>query len=513
MSTAEHDGGRPRASRGALALAGVVAAASGVALSQAVAGALRADSSPVEAVATTVRDLTPGPLAVSLVHLVGHLDKPLLLGGTAVVLLATCAYAATWARRFPLVPDLVFFALAALGLAAVLRTPHSGTGAVVAVVVGLVTWLVVFRLLTTPLLERAPRAPDARRRSILLRGAAVLGTVTALSVAGRAVGSGRRKAENARRGLRLPVRQGVEPAGADLGVSGIAPWRTPASQFYLIHTALVPPAIAPADWRLRIHGMVDREVTVTYQDLLDRTLTEAWVTICCVSNEVGGDLIGNAWWSGVLIRDLLAQAGVRPGADAVKQTSQDGWTCGTPLGALTDPKRNAMLAVAMNGQPLPLEHGFPVRMIVPGLYGYVSATKWVVDLEVTRFDRFSAFWTERGWSPKGPVKTESRVDVPRDGSAVKAGTVRVGGSAWAQHTGIAKVEFQVDGGPWQEAELGRVPNADTWVQWSGTVQVRPGDHQVVVRATDRSGYTQTAARADVLPDGATGWDARSFTAT
>ena len=235
------------------------------------------------------------------------------------------------------------------------------------------------------------------------------------------------------------------------------------------------------------------------------------MTLCCVSNPVGGDLIGNAFFSGVRVAELLAEAGVHPEADAVLQTSKDGWTCGTPIAALTD-DRNALLAVAMNGEPLPLEHGFPVRMVVPGLYGFVSATKWVVDLKVTKFDDFTAYWTERGWSPEGPVKTESRVEVPRGGGSTKTGQVRVGGHAWAQHTGIAKVEFRLDGNAWQEAELGRVPGNDTWVQWAGTVDVAAGDHTLAVRATDKSGYTQTAARADVVPDGATGWHTIDFTA-
>jgi DMSO/TMAO reductase YedYZ molybdopterin-dependent catalytic subunit len=309
----------------------------------------------------------------------------------------------------------------------------------------------------------------------------------------------------------LPIHPGAVPAGADLGVAGIAPWRSRNVGFYRIDTTIVPPAIRPSEWRLRVHGMVERELEISYRDLVARRLTEAWVTLCCVSNEVGGDLIGNAWWSGVPVRELLAEAGVHPGADAVKQTSWDGWTCGTPLSVLTD-DRNALLAIGMNGQPLPIEHGFPVRMVVPGLYGYVSATKWVADLEVTRFDRFSAYWTDRGWSERGPVKTQSRIDVPRGGAHVPAGRVTLGGSAWAQHTGIARVEVQVDGGPWQTADLGRVPNADTWVQWSASVEVGKGGHEVRVRATDRSGYTQTAARSDVLPDGATGWDAVTFEA-
>jgi DMSO/TMAO reductase YedYZ molybdopterin-dependent catalytic subunit len=307
------------------------------------------------------------------------------------------------------------------------------------------------------------------------------------------------------------VQSGVVPAGASLDVEGIEPWRTPNADFYIIHTALAPPTISPPDWKLRIHGMVDRELTLDYQDLVDRRLTEAWVTLCCVSNRVGGDLIGNAWWSGVLTRELLAEAGVDPKADAVLQTSRDGWTCGTPLAALTD-DRNAMLAVAMNGKPLPVEHGFPVRTVVPGLYGYVSATKWLVELEVTRFDRIEAFWTQRGWSEKGPVKTQSRIDVPANGASVPAGPLRIGGSAWAQHTGIEKVEYQLDGAAWEEAELGRVPGVDTWVQWAASVDVEPGEHRVVVRATDRSGYTQTPVETDVVPDGATGWHSIPFDA-
>ncbi len=502
-------------SRGWLAFAGVLAGIAGLALSQAASMALRAESSPVEAVGAAVRDYTPGPLAVFLVHLVKSADKPLLLGGTSLVVLAICGYAASWIRRFPLLPDLVFFVLTVIGLLAVLRTPHPGVAAPLSLIVGLITWIVTLRILTAPLLGETPHVleADSRRRDFLIRGAWVIGGVAVLTVGARVAGSGRRKVEQARRLLRLPVKHGVIPAGASLGVRGIAPWRTPNQDFYIIHTALAPPSIAPQDYQLRIHGMVERELTFSYQDLVDRRLTEDWVTLCCVSNQVGGDLIGNAYWSGVLVRELLAEAGVKPGADAVRQTSHDGWDCGTPLAALTDPQRNAMLALAMNGQPLPVQHGFPVRMVVPGLYGYVSATKWLVDLEVTTFGKFSAYWTERGWSEKGPVKTQSRIDVPANGAEVKAGSLRIGGSAWAQHTGIEKVEYQLDGAAWQEAELGRVPGADTWVQWAGTVDVEPGEHRVVVRATDSSGYTQTAARADVVPNGATGWDTIPFNAT
>ncbi|MEO7351513.1 MAG: molybdopterin-dependent oxidoreductase [Marmoricola sp.] len=502
-------------SRWALALAGVIAGAAGIALSQATASALRAESSPVEAVAAGVRDLTPGSVALFLIHLVGSLDKPLLLTGTCLVLLGTCGYAATWVRRFPLVPDLVFFALAAVGLIAVLRAPQPGIGSSLALMVGVITWIVTLRLLTAPLLGEVPGEDgvELRRRDFLIRSAWVIGAVTVITYAGRVAGSGRRQVEQARRLLRLPVKRGIAPAGVSLGVPGIASWRTPNSEFYLIHTAIAPPSISPDDWQLRIHGMVENEVTFSYKDLIDRQLTGAWVTLCCVSNEVGGDLIGNAFWSGVLARDLLAEAGVKPEANAVLQTSRDGWNCGTPLSALTDPNRKAMLAVAMNGQPLPVEHGFPVRMVVPGLYGYVSATKWLVDLEVTRFEKIDAYWTQRGWSEKGPVKTQSRIDVPKNGESVKAGSLHIGGIAWAQHTGIAKVEYQFDGADWAGADLGRVPDADTWVQWSATVEVNSGEHRIVVRATDSSGDTQTSVRTDVVPNGATGWDSVTFEVT
>src|SRR3954447_6530346 len=474
-----------------LALAGILAGLAGIVTSQATVWLLRAPNAPVVAVASAVRGLTPGPLALKLVHLVGHLDKPLLVTGTVLVLVLLCAVAGVLTRRHPLLSDLVFFVLALLGLAAVVRLHDSATASGLAVVIGLVTWIVSLRFLTAPLTTPAtgsaaasvtPEASAggaapaaASRRAFLIRAGAPSAVVVFLGAAGRYASRSRRRVEQARKLLRLPVRRGSVPPDASVGVPGIAPWRTPNDDFYLIHTALAAPSISPNEWQLRIHGMVDNEITLTYKDLIGRQLTEAWVTLCCVSNEVGGDLIGNAYWSGVLVRDLLYAAGVQSGADAVRQTSHDGWTCGTPLTALTD-DRNAMLAVAMNGMPLPVEHGFPVRMIVPGLYGYVSATKWLVDLEVTRFDKFTAYWTERGWSEKGPVKTQSRIDVPRDGARVQAGNVRIGGSAWAQHTGIEKVEYQLDGGAWKQADLGGVPDLDTWVQWTGLVDLKPGAH-------------------------------------
>ena len=316
--------------------------------------------------------------------------------------------------------------------------------------------------------------PDQTRRTFVIRAGLVAAGSVALATAGRVVGRGRRHVEETRRLLRLPkVTEPLVPPGARIDVKGVSPWMTGNGGFYQIDTALVAPAIEPKDWSLRIHGMVDREITLSYADLLDRQFTEAWITLNCVSNPVGGPLIGNAWWSGVRLADLLAEAGPQAGADAVLQTSDDGWTCGTPLSALTD-GRNAMLAVAMNGEPLPIEHGFPVRTIVPGLYGYVSACKWVVDMEVTSFDEISAYWTERGWSEKGPVKMSSRIDVPSSGDEVPAGDVTFAGVAWAQHTGIQGVEFAVDGGDWLAADIASVPSDDTWVQWKGVAEVENG---------------------------------------
>jgi DMSO/TMAO reductase YedYZ molybdopterin-dependent catalytic subunit len=494
------------------ALAGLIAGLAGIAVSHAVTMLLTIRATPLLAVAEAIVEITPGPLAESLIQLVGQYDKPLLIAGVTVGLLALSAWAGALSRRGQGLAVGVFLTMGAIGVAAVWTRPQATAYDVVPVVAGTVTWIVVLSLLVDQLTKQhSEQQPDEARRRFLLAAGAAAGVALVIGVGGQLAGASRRSVDTARKLLRLPVRRGVVPREAEVGVDGVEPWRTPNGVFYRIDTALVVPTVDPTEWRLRVHGMVERELVLTFQDLLDRELTEDWVTLCCVSNEVGGDLIGNAWWSGVRVADVLAEAGVHPDADAVLQTSDDGWTCGTPLEALTD-DRNALLAIAMNGEPLPVEHGFPVRMVVPGLYGFVSATKWLVDLEVSRFEDFTAYWTSRGWAPRAPVKTQSRIDVPRDGADVQAGTVRVGGSAWAQHTGVERVEYRLDGGAWTEAELGGVPNVDTWVQWRASVEVSPGSHTLAVRATDRSGYTQTGVQTGVVPDGATGWHTVEFSA-
>nr|MBA2773064.1 molybdopterin-dependent oxidoreductase [Nocardioidaceae bacterium] len=421
-------------------LLGVVAGVAGLAASELVSGWLHQRVSPLVAVAEGVIRLTPGAVIEPVINVVGTNDKPFLIAMTVLVVVALSALAGAVAMRSVLAAQGVFVLLGAVALLAVGARLTSSSTTYVPAAVGIVTSLVLVALLV-PKAQAALRSDEdrsggsrreaSRRQFLVLSGVIGVGAVIA-GVAGRFLAGGRAAVEAARGKLRLPVRAAVTPPGTDLGVRGVEPWVTSQAKFYRIDTALSVPQILPQKWQLRVHGMVDRELTLTYQDLLDRGLEQAWVTLCCVSNPVGGHLISNAEWSGIRIADILAEAGVQNGADAVKSTSEDGWTCGTPLAALTD-DRNALFAVAMNGEPLTPEHGFPVRMVVPGLYGYVSATKWVVDLEVTRFDDFSAFWTVRGWSQEGPVKTQSRIDVPRAGANLSPGRITIAGVAWAQH--------------------------------------------------------------------------------
>ncbi len=499
--------GQVEESRSRWALAGVVTMVAGLATSYGTAMALNIRESPVVAVAELIIKITPGAVAERLISLVGQLDKPLLVLGIVLFLLVLGGVAGLLSRTGTALPMVVWLVVAGLGIVAVLTQPGASVVDTLPVVVGYVTWVLVLAAVTKPLrvAQRYPEQVSRERRTFLVV-AGVLG-LAALGIAGagRVVGRGRRHVAESRRLLRLDgVTRPLAPEAAAIGLAGIAPWQTPAEDFYLIHTAISVPTIEPKDWVLRIHGLVERELTLTYQDLVARQLTEAWITLGCVSNEVGGGLVGNAWWSGIRTADLLAEAGLDPSADCVLQTSEDGWNCSTPLSALTD-DRSAMLAIAMNGAALPIEHGFPVRTIVPGLYGYVSATKWVVDFEVTRFSDVAAFWTERGWSELGPVKIASRIDVPRSGDDLPAGDVNIGGLAWAQHTGIAKVEVALDGGEWRPTELASTPTKDTWVQWAVTMPMAAGDHQLRVRATDKDGLVQTGVRRDVIPDGATGW--------
>ncbi|MFI6508227.1 molybdopterin-dependent oxidoreductase [Streptosporangium sp. NPDC050855] len=360
---------------------------------------------------------------------------------------------------------------------------------------------------SVPPVMRAGNDLRAFDRRGLLTG--VLGGVAVAGAAGAAgrLFSGRAEVTAARSGIALPRPAkplAPLPAGADLRIKGLSPFVTPNNDFYRVDTALVVPQVDPRDWTLTIHGLVDRPVELTFADLMKRAVTEADVTLCCVSNEIGGPYIGNARWLGVGLAGVLRDAGVQRGADMLLSTSADGWTAGTPADVVMD-GRDALLAFAMNGEALPVDHGFPVRQVVPGLYGYVSATKWVTEIKVTRFDRDEGYWTPRGWSARGPIKTQSRIDLPAAGSSVPAGRTAVAGVAWAQHKGVDAVEVRIDAGPWRQARLAEAPTADTWRQWVlDDWDATPGSHTIEVRATDATGYTQTADRAPIAPDGATG---------
>jgi DMSO/TMAO reductase YedYZ molybdopterin-dependent catalytic subunit len=491
-------------------LGGLLAAAAALAASEGLAALVSLRESPVLAVGQSVIELTPGPIAEAIIGVVGHADKPLAVTSVVIAILLLGALVGHWWLSHRLRVYAVVVALVVLASAAVLSRPHGGAaGALVSVAAG----GVVVGVLQLLLQAREHLPVDLARRSFIRTAAMIAVATIVVGSAGEVLASRHRRRqalERVRAALKLPSSRVPVPAGADLAVEGQGPWLTTSRDFYRIDTALSPPLVDPEGWTLRIHGMVEKELTLTFQDLLDRGLEHEWITICCVSNPVGGDLIGNTVWGGVPIKDILDEVGIKPGADALLSTSDDGWTCGTPLEALTD-GRHALLALTMNGEPLPIPHGFPVRQVVPGLYGYVSATKWVVDWEVTRFADFEAYWTQRGWGERGPVKTESRIDVPNDGQTIDAGMTTIAGVAWAQHVGVDGVEVRIDGGAWQKATLGRVPNVDTWVQWRLAWEASAGDHTIEARATNADGEPQTEERADVLPDGATGYPKVSVT--
>jgi len=358
----------------------------------------------------------------------------------------------------------------------------------------------------------SPRGGMDRRSFFRLAGIGATVAVAAGAISRWIPGTAEVTASRAKAVVPVALSKQPIPDGVDFEVNGLTPYLTSAADFYRVDTAFVPPNVTAEEWQLKVHGLVDKELSLNYNDLLARPQIERTVTLTCVSNEVGGNLAGNATWIGARIDDLLKEAGPNSGADCVLCTSKDGFTLTAPLDALTD-GRDALLAVAMNGQVLPVDHGFPVRMVVPGLYGYVSATKWVVDMKVSKFSAESAYWTDRGWSDHGPIKTASRIDVPKGFAQFPAGDVTVAGVAWAQHRGIKAVEVQVDDGPWQPAQLAGDASVDTWRQWKFVWKATAGTHTVRSRATDGTGAVQTSVIRPVLPDGATGYDSRSIVVT
>lgn len=497
------------------AAAGAVSVGGAAAAGELVAGVLSPSLSPMTAVGGAVIDAVPPGVKDWAVALFGTADKVALLAGIGLVIAALAALAGVVEdrRRFAGATLVGVFGL--VGVAAVLTraqvTPMAFTLPVAtAVLAAILLRFLVRRLQAWAGTAGETSAPDnagtARRRFLQNLAGGAIATAVGGTLAGLWRGATAGVSE-VRERVALPSPASAAPAipaSAEAGVEGMQPLVTPNRDFYRIDTALAVPALNPDTWHLKVTGMVEREVEVDFAALLAKPLIERHITIACVSNNVGGDLIGNARWLGWPVRELLAQARPKPGADMVLSRSTDGWTAGTPLDVLTD-DRDALLAVGMNGEPLPLEHGFPVRLVVPGLYGFVSATKWVTELKVTRFADDTAYWTPRGWSERGPIKISSRIDVPRRGRSVKAGEVMFGGIAWAQHTGIGKVELRVNRGPWREAELARGISVDTWYQWKLGVDLGPGQYEVQVRATDLRGTVQDEQQRPVAPDGATGF--------
>ncbi|MFC8600185.1 molybdopterin-dependent oxidoreductase [Isoptericola sp. NPDC057191] len=498
------------------ALAGVVATGAGLAVAELAAAVVDPASSPVVAAGGAVVDGVPGWLKDLAVSWFGTADKAVLLATMGVVALAGAALVGVLERRRPPWGAVLLGAVCAAAAIVAARRPGAGIAWALPSLVGGVVAIALLSALLRRVEEwfaadERPggehRAAMDRRRFLQWTGITAAGAVVALG-ASRVVSAGGRAVQAAREAIRLPrpaTTAPPVPAGADLRVAGLTPYATPNPEFYRIDTALIVPQVDPGDWTLSVTGLVDEPFTLTWDDLLALPLEEHDVTLTCVSNEVGGSLIGNARWLGYPVRELLARARPQAGADMVLSRSTDGFTAGTPLEVLREEGRQSLLAVGMNGEPLPPEHGFPARLVVPGLYGYVSATKWVTELKVTTFAADQGYWTPRGWSALGPIKLSSRIDVPRPGDDLPAGTVTLAGVAWAQHTGIARVEVRVDDGAWTEAELADTVGPDTWRQWRHDWHATPGDHVVAVRATDADGNAQVETEAPPAPDGASGW--------
>ncbi|MFI0485446.1 molybdopterin-dependent oxidoreductase [Actinomadura sp. 9N215] len=517
------------------ALRGLLAAAAAMGTAELVAGALgRATASPLLAVGAGFIDLTPAWLKDFAIRRFGENDKTVLLAGLGAGVAAAAMGVGLLGRKRLIRGVIGLAAFGLVGAAAALTRPTARPADVLPSVAGALAGMAALILLErgvratrlaattgggeTARGEAAPPASPSGtgigRRRVLLTGAGVAGVAAAGGSVGRML-LRRGDGSSVRAGVRLPDPASPArpvPVGAQVRVPGTTPFRTTSRDFYRVDTALVLPQVGPRDWTLRIHGMVARPVELSFDDLLRQALIERDITLTCVSNQVGGDLAGNARWLGAPLAPLLRRAGIVGGADQVLSRSSDGMTLSTPLDVILD-GRDALLAIGMNGDPLPIAHGFPARMVVPGLYGYVSATKWVVDLKVTRFATDQAYWTRRGYAERAPIKTFSRIDVPRPLARLKSGRVAVAGTAWAQHRGVDAVEWQVDDGPWREARLAPVPGPDTWRQWVAEWDATPGAHTLRVRATDGTGATQPARRAPPSPDGATGRHSVVVTAT
>jgi DMSO/TMAO reductase YedYZ molybdopterin-dependent catalytic subunit len=474
-----------------------------------VAGIVGPAASPYVAVGNWVRDLSPHPVTEWAKDTFGTADKTVLFIGVALVLLGCVVAAGLASRRKAWPGQLVAAALGALGFVAVLTRPDLGQLGILAPAASLLVGVLGFAWLHKQALDTHDWTAEDRRRFLRVSAGVAVGAGV-FGLGGELLGN-RVDVESSRRAVgRLRVAEPAPRPPADADFPGTTSFITSNADFYRIDIALTLPRMTAEDWHLKVHGMVDRQLDLTFDDIRDRKLIERTITMACVSNEVGGSLVSTANFIGIPLRDVLNEAGVRKGADQLLSTSVDGFTAGSPIEAVLDPERGALLAIGMNGEPLPQEHGFPARLVVPGLYGYVSATKWLTELKLTTFAAEQGYWMPRGWSALGPVKTQSRIDSPRDGATV--GTrCTVAGVAWAPSVGIDKVEVSVDN-TWHTARLGAEVGLNTWRMWRVDLDLSPGEHELAVRATDRTGETQVLTHSPPAPDGATGWHTISITA-
>lgn len=483
-------------------------------------------TTPVRSVGNAVIDRAPRWLKTLSIEIFGTADKTALQVGIVVVLVSLALGLGSASRESPRPLVAGIGGTAVVGALAAADAPSVDGWSVLSPILGGLVGIIAATSLTTALgarwealhwrrntpgPSRVPLEWDRRRfirRSAIVGGVAVVAGTAALTGDRRRV----RRIEAqipsdlpavtaAQRGAPTPPALVDEPT-----------YITPNDRFYRIDTALSFPTVDLETWSVKITGLVDRELELTYDDLRRRPQIERTITICCVSNDVGGPYVGNAVWQGVSLRDLLRQAGVGSEAQQVFSTSLDGWTCGFPVDAALD-GRDALLAIGMNGEPLPLRHGFPARLIVPGLYGYVSATKWLSEIRLDRWEDAEGFWIPRGWAREAPIKLQSRIDLPRPGRSVPAGDVVLAGVAWAPGTGVDSVEIRIDGGDWMPAELTDDVTDDAWRVWRFDWSATPGRYEVQVRATDKNGDVQTGDITPVAPDGATGWHTRRFTVT
>lgn len=479
-----------------------------MAVAELVAAFVPGGRSPVLSMGDSVIEFSPPWLEQWAIRTFGTNDKPVLLGSILAVIVIVGVVAGMLSKESIKVPAAFFLGAALLGGWASLHDPLSeSTAALLAIGVGLSCGFGGFQMVRSPVIS----TPTDRRRFLAMAGGATAFTVVS-GVVGRARAI-RMVAAVDRADVVVPAPIDLAgPVPAELEVGGISPHITPNDEFYLIDTSLRPPVVPLAEWRLGIIGMVDRPFTLTYAELLALPMIERHITLSCVSNRVGGDLAGTATWLGVPLSRVLEKAGVQPGATQIVGRSLDGWTAGFPTEVAFD-GRDAMIAVGMTGEPLPILHGFPARLVVPGLYGYVSATKWLTEIELTTWDSFDAYWVPRGWSKEGPMKIQSRVDTPRSSREVRSGEVVAGGVAWAPRRGISRVELRVDEGDWLEAELSESYSDDAWRQWSLAVDLAPGPRSLQVRAYDNAGELQPQGPKDPAPDGAEGWHRVTITTT